>query len=265
MAVIALVSAQGAPGVTTAALGLALAWHRPTVLVEADPAGSGAIQAGYFRGALLPSRGTLLDLSVQDVSTLAEDLPRTVGRIPDTTVDLLPGVRTHSQAPSLTSLWEPLAVVLGDLEQNGQDVLVDAGRLGMAHPPTKLLERADLTLLVTRSTLPALVAAKPWLVETHLGLGLAGPGVSTGLLVIGPGQPYSAREVGRSLGSPVIATLAWDPVSAEVFSLGTQPNRRRFEGAALPKSLRAAASAITTVIDRNRASHAPASVVEEKV
>lgn len=263
MAVIALVSAQGAPGVTTAALGLALAWHRPTVLVEADPAGSGAIQAGYFRGGLLPSRGTLLDLSVQDTSTLAEDLPRTVGRIPETTVDLLPGVRSHSQAPSLRSLWDPLAAALGDLERNGQDVLVDAGRLGMAHAPTKLLERADLTLLVTRTTLPALVAARPWFEDTHQGLGLAG--ATTGLLVVGPGQPYGTREVARALGVPVIATLAWDPVSAEVFSLGTQPNRRRFEGAALPKSLRAAASAITTVVDRNRAEHAPAPMAEETV
>jgi len=39
MALIALASATGAPGVSTTALGLALNWPRPVVLVEADPNG----------------------------------------------------------------------------------------------------------------------------------------------------------------------------------------------------------------------------------
>ena len=44
MAVIALASASGSPGVTTTALGLALLWPRPVLLVEADPTGgSGAV------------------------------------------------------------------------------------------------------------------------------------------------------------------------------------------------------------------------------
>ena len=37
MAVIALGSAAGSPGVTTSALGLALTWPRPVLLIEADP------------------------------------------------------------------------------------------------------------------------------------------------------------------------------------------------------------------------------------
>ena len=42
MAVIALTSASGSPGVTTTALGLALLWPRPVLLVEADPTGGSA-------------------------------------------------------------------------------------------------------------------------------------------------------------------------------------------------------------------------------
>lgn len=36
MAIVALVSASGSPGVTATALGLALLWPRPVMLVEAD-------------------------------------------------------------------------------------------------------------------------------------------------------------------------------------------------------------------------------------
>ena len=50
MAVIALASASGSPGVTTTALGLAMLWPRPVLLVEADPTGGSGLLAGYFRG-----------------------------------------------------------------------------------------------------------------------------------------------------------------------------------------------------------------------
>ncbi|HEY9562625.1 MAG TPA: hypothetical protein VIR30_02545, partial [Nocardioides sp.] len=50
MAVIALCSASGSPGVTTTALGMALLWPRPVLLIEADATGGSGILAGYFRG-----------------------------------------------------------------------------------------------------------------------------------------------------------------------------------------------------------------------
>jgi sugar diacid utilization regulator len=37
MAMIVLASAAGSPGATTSALGLALTWPRPVLLIEADP------------------------------------------------------------------------------------------------------------------------------------------------------------------------------------------------------------------------------------
>jgi len=48
MAVIVLASASGSPGVSTTALGLTLNWHRPVLLVDADPTGSSSVFAGYF-------------------------------------------------------------------------------------------------------------------------------------------------------------------------------------------------------------------------
>ena len=50
MAVVALTSASGSPGVTTTAVGLALTWPRPVLLIEADPTGGSGVLAGYFRG-----------------------------------------------------------------------------------------------------------------------------------------------------------------------------------------------------------------------
>jgi hypothetical protein len=54
MSLIVLASASGSPGVTTTALGLALGWPRPALLVEADPTGGSAIAAGYLRGSVVP-------------------------------------------------------------------------------------------------------------------------------------------------------------------------------------------------------------------
>jgi hypothetical protein len=58
MALIVLTSASGSPGVTTTALGLALTWVRPVLLVEADPTGGSGSPAGYFRGQAAPTTVT---------------------------------------------------------------------------------------------------------------------------------------------------------------------------------------------------------------
>ena len=62
MAVIALGSAAGSPGVTTSALGLALTWPRPVLLIEADPTGGSAMLAGFFRGTTAQT-AALIDLA----------------------------------------------------------------------------------------------------------------------------------------------------------------------------------------------------------
>ena len=64
MALIVLTSASGSPGVTSTALGLAMTWPRPVILVDADPTGARAIPAGYFGGAQLPNDHTIIDLAV---------------------------------------------------------------------------------------------------------------------------------------------------------------------------------------------------------
>ena len=154
MAVIVLASASGSPGVSTTALGLTLNWHRPVLLVDADPTGSSSVFAGYFQGAQEPTGGLInLALSLRE-GTLADALPReTLLLDPEAPAErsawFLPGIRAHEQAPSLLPLWEPLTEQLRALDRNGQDVIVDAGRLGLAGWPQPLIAASDLTLLDT--------------------------------------------------------------------------------------------------------------------
>ena len=116
----------------------------------------------------------------------------------------------------MTTLWPVLLDALRDLEATGQDVLVDAGRLGLVGSPAPLLYGADLTLLLTRSTLPAVIAATSW-AET-LRAQTEAPATRVGVVVIGEGHPYSAREVSDALGLPLVGTLPWDRRSAAVLS-----------------------------------------------
>lgn len=216
MAIIALTAGSGSPGVSTTTVGLALCWPRPVVLVEADPTGGSGILAGYFQG-LVAHDGGLIELAMaQREDLVAAELPHQLLDLPGSQARLLPGSRSHAQAGSMTTLWPVLLDALRDLEATGQDVLVDAGRLGLVGSPTPLLYGADLTLLLTRSTLPAVIAATSW-AET-LRDQTEATATRVGVVVIGEGHPYSAREVSDALGLPLVGTLPWDRRSAAVLS-----------------------------------------------
>jgi hypothetical protein len=247
MAVIVLVSAAGSPGVTTSALGLALTWPRPVLLIEADPTGGSAILAGFFRGTLAQTKG-LLDLAwAYREGLLVEALAELPMPIPDSSAALLPGIRSHSQAGSLAMLWEPLAAALKELDRTGRDVIIDAGRLGLNGSPEPLICAADLMLLVMRSDLVALAAARSWAEMLRAGFDELGVPARVQALLVGKGRPYRGREVAKVLGLPVVAALAWQEAEAAVFSRGAAPPRR-FEGRALPRSLRAARAAIESTV-----------------
>lgn len=232
MAVSALVSASGSPGVTTTSVGLAALWPRPALLVEADPTGGSGILAGFLRGEVEPSGG-LLDVVMTHRNGTLRLTPEQVMPLPGGQAQLLPGIRAHSQARSLADVWEPLLHALRRLSiSTGQDVIVDAGRLGLASWPEPLVRGADTTLLVTRSSLPALAAARSWL-ET-----LRHDTPTLGVLVVGPGRPYSSGEVAKWLRVPVLGEIAWDPAAAAVLSDGA-PRGRRFDRSGFARSLRA--------------------------
>ena len=225
MALITLTSASGSPGVTTTVLGLALRWPRPVLVVEADPTGGSGILAGYFRGQV-PHDGGLIDLAMaHGEDDVAAELPHQLLDIPNSQAQLLPGSRSHTQSAGLSGLWPALLDVLRDLEATGQDVLVDAGRLGLDGCPTSLVFGADATLLLTRSTLPTVIAATSWAGTLREQVDAAV--TRTGVVVVGQGQPYSGREVASALGLPLVGSLPWDRRSAAVLSRGHGAFARR--------------------------------------
>lgn len=257
MAVIALTSAKGAPGVTTSALALALVWPRPCLLLEADVAGSSSILAGYLRGSVRHDKG-LVDLALAHRrGGLVDGLHRASIPLESSQARLVAGLTSPAQITTLQQVWEPIAAVLHGLERTGTDVIVDAGRVGAAGGPAPLLREADITLLTTRSTLPAIAAARARATVLRDDLTSKGAGEDTlSLLVVGEGQPYSAREIRDAVRLPVAASLAWDPVNAEVFSLGATPSYK-LEASALVRSARAATSALTELIAKRRDRLAP--------
>ena len=253
MALIGLTSARGAPGVTTTALGLALAWHRPVLLVEADVAAGSAILAGYFRGTVPHTRG-LRDVAV--AAKLGEPLDEALNTalldVPGSSVRVLPGLATPTQAPMLAGAWEPLAAHLDRLDDAGLDVIVDLGRWGARHGPEPLAHALDLLLLVASSDLPGVHAARGWVPVLRAELDSLGRGADTlRLLVAGPGRPYSTREIAAAIAVPVLAALDWDPRSAATLSHG-EPPPRRVENTPLARSLRAAAAAVSAALQSRR-------------
>ncbi len=252
MALIVMVSASGSPGVTSTATGLAWSWQRPVMLVEADPTGGSAVLAGPLRGQWTPRDG-LIDLAVAaQGGTVTERLATVAQQIPGTKIHLLSGVRSHVQSRALRALWQPLAAALKGLDGHGQDVIVDAGRLGLEGSPTPLMKAADLTLLVVRTDLVSLSAARSWAETLRQDLESAGAASSLGLLLVGEGDPYSAREVSKVLGMPVLASVAWDPQAVQVFSRGATP-RKRFRSGRLMRSLQATEAAINSWVAAARA------------
>jgi hypothetical protein len=249
MGLIGLTSTRGAPGVTTTALGLALAWHRPVLLVEADVAAGSAILAGYLRGTLPHDRG-LRDVAA--AISMGEPLDEAINAclidLPGGRVRLLPGLTSASQAPVVGGAWEPLAAHLRDLHDAGMDVIVDLGRWGARHGPEPLLPYLDLLLLAISSDLPGVHAARGWVPVLRADLDTLGRGSDAlRALVVGPGRPYSTREIAAALELPVLGDLAWDPPTAAVLSHGA-PQHRNAARAPLGRDLTALAAATAAAV-----------------
>jgi hypothetical protein len=248
MTVIALTSAKGSPGVTTTALALALAWPqvapgRRVLVVDADMAG-GDLAPGYLRGAVSSTDGVLGLAAARPIDLGAGLWDHVIAVDESATSLLLTGISDPAQARSLAGVWPSLAEVFADPDGEfaGVDVLVDLGRAGTAHEAAALRARADLVLLVLRSSLRASAAARAAgrrLVEERTER--AGGTDSLGCVVVGEGQPYRAGEIATAVGLPVRARMAWDPASAAVLSDGEAASWR-FARSALMRSATACAT-----------------------
>ncbi|WP_375430130.1 hypothetical protein [uncultured Friedmanniella sp.] len=266
MAIMCLTSCNGAPGGTTLAVGLALSWPRPVLLVDADPGAHQSVLAGYLTGRSAGGKGLLRVAEAhRDRRPLREvvvdqclSLVAADGAGPEgggTTGDrrlFLPGFTKPTSAAHFAGVWEELADTFERLGDVDVDVIVDLGRIGPLGLPAPLLERSALTAVVLRSDLRSVMSARvhlPTVVDPRVS---TGPRGRTGLVLVDPGRPYPASEIGKALGLPVLAQVAHDPVAAAHFSDGATQHRR-FEASPLLRSIRNAASTFADALQRSTA------------
>jgi hypothetical protein len=228
VAIVALASAKGSPGVTVASLAFTFSWAARNIMAECDPAG-GAVLAGYLQGQVDAGRG-LMPLAVAELrhSGVGDRLDQEFwGQLVDLAPPLrqrllLPGLSDPAQSGTLAPLWNRFAGFFARLEyaEPNYDVIVDCGRLAAPATPWPLLWAADAVLLVVRPNLPSLSAAVPTLAALRGQLNERTASLSSlALLLVGSG-PYSASEVSGQLGAPVIGTLPDDRKSADALSNG---------------------------------------------
>ena len=194
MSLYALVSAGGAPGVTTSALALTLSWPSQVILAECDPSG-GDILAGLF-AAHLPATKGLVPLALtagQSTDAVSAALWHQLIELDDERARLLlAGVGDPRQSAALAPAWPVLAAALAALPA---DVIADCGRLDAA-PPPYVLSVAALAVLVLRPTLRQVSRARA---RIEMLIQIMGDPGRVAVLVVGEGE-HSAKEIGKIPG-----------------------------------------------------------------
>lgn len=216
MAVFALISPGGSPGVTTTALALALTWPNPVVVAECDPSG-GDILAGLFAGHLKAPRG-LLGVAFEagrGPAAIAAELMSQLVPLDDTgSHKFLAGVGDPRQALGLSPVWPGVAIALASLEA---DVIADCGRFDAgAGQPLSVLAESNAVLLVMRPTLRQVAAARPRVDMVSQALGGRD---KLGLLLIGD-HGLKPVDIARTLDVRVVASLPDDTGTARLLSDG---------------------------------------------
>ncbi len=223
MSLVSLVSAKGAPGVTT--LSVALAALTPgSVVADLDPEG-GDLALRYRRddGVLFdPERG-LLSLAAslrRDPTDFTASGP-VDGHLQTTGggLEMLLGVRGPEQAHGLGSLWPALARALAESDRL---VFADCGRVGPASPVMPVLVASRAVIVVARAELVELAHLRERLRFLNEVLpGQYAGRARIGVVLVAPERDRAAgprtEQLLRSskVAVPVLGTIADDPRGAE--------------------------------------------------
>jgi hypothetical protein len=243
MGLLAVASAKGAPGVTTAAMAVAAMWPRPSVLVECDPAGGDvAWRMPAPNGAPLDPQGGLLSLvaagrkSFHPGLVMAHSQPIVGG------LGVVTGVVAPEQAAGVRQ-WDQLAALFAEVP--GIDVVADLGRIGAGTPQNALLRTAAAVLMLVDTVPSNVVHLRERLSRLHRAAGPMAPPVYVAV-VSPPKRGRAVREVREALGSstaPVAGVhhLAHDPAGARFFLGQVRGNPQRTN---LVRSLRPVVDAL---------------------
>jgi MinD-like ATPase involved in chromosome partitioning or flagellar assembly len=253
MTLVVLGSVKGAPGTTTAALALALAWPlaagQRALVVDADPAGAD-LASGFLQGAA-PVGGGLAAVAASREDTASAVVAGSVALDGSGSRLLLTGAAAprHREAGAA---WARLR----DLSGADWVVLVDVGRVD-ADEVQQMGMSSDALLLVSGSSLRAAAAVRPVAAALHADEGerRAATGSLVRLLVVGDRRPYPVDELAASVGLAALPSLAWDPRASAVLSDGTRGSAR-FARTALMRSAAATARALSDEIRATQARRA---------
>ena len=222
MALVVLVSAKGAPGVTTLTVALA-ALSPGAVAADLDPDG-GDLVLRYRRddGAPLNPDQGLLSLA----ASLRRDPNEFVGagpidahlQVTSGGLEVLLGARGPDQAIGLGPLWSPLARALAEADR---PVFADCGRIGPASPTMPVLMVADAVIMVARAELEELSHLRERLRFLTATLPSRYSGrARVGVILVASERDRAAgprtEQLLRSSGLPVsvLGTIADDPRGA---------------------------------------------------
>jgi len=234
--VVVLLSARGAPGVTTLACALGAVWPRgrDVVIAECDPAG-GDLAARFSLSPDVGMSTLAMALRHSDRETCLS-LDRHVQRLPGG-LEILCGPVGADAGHVLDT-----AVATLDWDSLGIDSIVDCGRLGAqlagqqgairsAHRVV-LLARPDASSIAQcRWALSRLAALRP----SQLG--------AISLLIAGPGV-FDPVDIAETLGVELLGVIPHDPEAAAVLR-GEPGANRAFARSALVTSASALAAALT--------------------
>jgi hypothetical protein len=192
---------KGGSGTTVVCCGIALSNDRPTLLVDLD-------------GDLDAALGTV-DTDRPGVGDwLRTDLP--TDRLDELTIDVTTRVSLIARGATPTGdldRWRELGEWMAAWEEERSgEVVIDTGTRAL---PVPFIESCPNRLLVTRAC--------------YLGLRRIGslPVAPTGVVhVVEPGRTLAARDIERSCGASIVATVPWDPNVARAVDAGLLASRR---------------------------------------
>lgn len=197
---VAVVAGKAAPGATTVAVALTLAWPRPVLLVDADPAG-GDVTAGLLPGRAGTESGLLSwavscrHLPAMEATAAMADHSLALPEAGDAWV--MPGLQSAAQAATLSGgAWGRLAQAVERAPSVlSRDVVVDGGRLGDGSC-WPVIAACELVLLVVRPTARSVQGARAAseLLRQRLG------DLDAVQLVVNGAGPYRAADVAAALG-----------------------------------------------------------------
>lgn len=229
---IALVSAKGAPGVTTLAAAMAAA--ADALLVEVDPSG-GSVECvtgmSGEPGLVRVANGLRRAGSIEVVTGNLGEAP--------------PGVRALL-APSAPGLAASAIGALGvrfssALSEFDADVVLDAGRWAPWQPSADRIRGSNVVGVLCAPTVAGVEAARWTASEVSQAMPSA-----VSLVVVGD-RPYRIGEIADAVELPVVGPIPWDPRG--VRSLWASGATRGWKRSALARSARAAHRALGTLVE----------------